>query len=46
MEATETRAASDYWQGLGVDRAKLAGALPRLADTADELMAVAQKLGA
>ncbi len=41
-----TRAYTDYWQGAGVDRAKLAQALPRLADTADELMAVAQKLGA
>jgi hypothetical protein len=41
-----TRAYTDYWQGAGVDRTQLAQALPRLADTADELMAVAQKLGA
>jgi CHAT domain-containing protein len=41
-----TRSYTDYWQGAGVDRSKLAQALPRLADTADELRAVAQKLGA
>jgi CHAT domain-containing protein len=44
--AVVTRAYSDYWQGAGIDRTKLAQALPRLADTADELRAVAQKLGA
>jgi CHAT domain-containing protein len=44
--ATHTRALSDYWQGVGVEPSKLAQALPRLADTADELRAVAQKLGA
>ena len=37
---------TDFWQGAGVDRAKLAGALPRLADTADELRAVAAQVGA
>src|SRR5262249_48220046 len=37
---------TEFWQGAGIDRAKLAQALPRLADTADELKAVAQKLGA
>jgi tetratricopeptide (TPR) repeat protein/CHAT domain-containing protein len=42
----KTRAYTDFWQGAGVDRAALAQALPRLADTADELKAVAQKLGA
>jgi CHAT domain-containing protein len=44
--AVVTRSYTDYWQGAGVDRTKLAQALPRLADTADELKAVAQKLGA
>src|SRR5215470_7608876 len=41
-----TRSFSEFWQGAGVDREKLAQALPRLEDTADELKAVAQKLGA
>jgi CHAT domain-containing protein len=44
--AVVTRAYSDYWEGAGIDRTKLARALPRLADTADELKAVARKLGA
>jgi CHAT domain-containing protein/tetratricopeptide (TPR) repeat protein len=44
--AVVTRSYTDYWQGAGIDRTKLAQALPRLADTADELKAVAQKLGA
>jgi CHAT domain-containing protein len=44
--ASKTRAYSDFWQGVGIDRAMLALALVRLADTADELKAVAQKLGA
>jgi CHAT domain-containing protein len=44
--ALVTRSYTDYWQGAGIDRSKLAQALPRLADTADELKAVAQKLGA
>jgi len=44
--ATTTRAYSDFWQGAGVDRTKLAQALPSLLDTADELRAVATKLGA
>jgi CHAT domain-containing protein/Tfp pilus assembly protein PilF len=44
--AVVTRAYTDYWQGAGIDRTQLAQALPRLADTADELNAVAQKLGA
>jgi CHAT domain-containing protein len=44
--AAKTRAYTDFWQGAGVDRAKLSEALPRLEDTADEIKAVAQKLGA
>jgi CHAT domain-containing protein len=42
----KTRAYTDYWQGAGVDRDRLAASLPRLEDTADELKAVAKKLGA
>jgi CHAT domain-containing protein/Tfp pilus assembly protein PilF len=37
---------ADFWQGAGVDRARLAQALPQLPDTADELKAVAQRIGA
>ena len=37
---------TDFWQGAGVDRAKLAQALPALPDTADELNEVAKDLGA
>ncbi len=44
--AGKSRSYTDFWQGAGVDRAQLARALPRLEDTADELKAVAQKLGA
>jgi CHAT domain-containing protein len=40
-----TAAYTDFWQGAGVDRAKLAQALPPLPDTADELNAVARDLG-
>jgi CHAT domain-containing protein/Tfp pilus assembly protein PilF len=36
---------TDFWQGAGVDRGKLAQALPQLPDTADELKAVAKDLG-
>jgi CHAT domain-containing protein/Tfp pilus assembly protein PilF len=36
----------DFQQGTGIDRAKLARSLPSLLDTADELKAVAAKLGA
>ena len=36
---------TDFWQGAGVDRARLADALPQLPDTADELNAVAKGLG-
>jgi len=41
-----TRSLGDFWRGAGVDRSQLAQALPQLPDTADELKAVAQKLGA
>jgi CHAT domain-containing protein/tetratricopeptide (TPR) repeat protein len=41
-----TRGYTDFWNGAGVDLGKLAQALPRLADTADELNAIAAKLGA
>ena len=36
---------TDFWQGAGVDRARLAQALPQLPDTADELNAVGKDLG-
>ena len=41
-----TRGYGDFWQGAGIDRAALARSLPSLLDTADELKAVAAKLGA
>jgi CHAT domain-containing protein len=41
-----TRGYSDFWQGAGIDRAKLARYLPSLLETADELKAVGSKLGA
>jgi CHAT domain-containing protein len=44
--AARTRAYAEYWQGASVNRAKLAEALPPLPDSADELKAVAAKLGA
>lgn len=37
---------TDFWQGAGVDRARLATALPPLPDTANELIAVAKSLDA
>ena len=40
-----TGAYTDFWQGAGVDRARLTDALPQLPDTADELNAVAKDLG-
>ena len=42
----QTRAYTDFWKGDGVDRSRLAEALPALPDTADELKAVAANLGA
>ncbi|MBV9968343.1 MAG: tetratricopeptide repeat protein, partial [Xanthobacteraceae bacterium] len=42
----KTRAYTDYWRGATVDRSRLSQALPQLDDTADELKAVAAKLGA
>jgi CHAT domain-containing protein len=44
--AARTRAYSDYWRGASVDRARLADALSPLPDSAQELKAVAAKLGA
>jgi CHAT domain-containing protein/Tfp pilus assembly protein PilF len=44
--AVMTRAYSEFWQGANLDRKKLAQALPSLLETADELAAVAAKLGA
>jgi CHAT domain-containing protein/Tfp pilus assembly protein PilF len=41
-----TRAYSEFWQGSAIDRKKLAQALPSLLETADEVAAVADKLGA
>jgi CHAT domain-containing protein len=41
-----TRAYSDYWRGASVDRVTLADALSPLPDSAEELKAVAAKLGA
>jgi CHAT domain-containing protein/Tfp pilus assembly protein PilF len=40
-----TAAYTDFWRGAGVDRIRLAQALPQLPDTADELNAVASDLG-
>jgi len=36
---------TDFWQGAGVDRGRLAQALPQLPDTADELKEVGKDLG-
>jgi tetratricopeptide (TPR) repeat protein/CHAT domain-containing protein len=41
-----TRSYTEFFAGAGVDRTKLAQALPPLPDTADELKAVAKDLGA
>jgi hypothetical protein len=41
-----TRGYGEFWQGQSIDQAKLAQHLPPLLDTADELKAVAGKLGA
>jgi CHAT domain-containing protein len=40
-----TGAYTEFWRGAGVDRIRLAQALPQLPDTADELNAVARDLG-
>lgn len=40
-----TGAYTDFWQGAGVDRARLSEALAQLPDTADELNAIAKNLG-
>ncbi len=37
---------TDFWKGAGVNRDKLSSTLPRLADTADELNAIATRLNA
>ena len=44
--AAVSRGYSEFWQGVNIDRVKLARALPSLPDTADELRAVAANLGA
>jgi CHAT domain-containing protein/tetratricopeptide (TPR) repeat protein len=44
--AATTRAYSDYWHGASVDRARLGDGLSPLPDSAQELEAVAAKLGA
>ena len=41
-----TRSYTAFWKGVSIDRSELAGALPRLPDTADELKKVASALGA
>jgi CHAT domain-containing protein len=41
-----TRTYSEFWRGAGADRAQLARYLPSLLDSADELKAVAAKVGA
>ncbi len=41
-----TRSYSEFWKGVDIDRTMLAKALPRLPETAAELRAVAQNLGA
>jgi CHAT domain-containing protein len=41
-----TRSYTDYWRGAGVDRAQLSRALPQLPDTAEELEAIRNNLGA
>jgi CHAT domain-containing protein len=41
-----TRSYSQFWKGVDIDRSMLSKALPRLPETATELQAVAQNLGA
>ena len=42
----ETGSFTNFWQGAGVNRSQLGRSLPQLPETADELNAVARKLGA
>jgi CHAT domain-containing protein/tetratricopeptide (TPR) repeat protein len=44
--AAMRRSYSEFWQGTTIDRKKLAQGLPSLPDTADEVAAIADKLGA
>src|SRR3974377_1221540 len=44
--AVMTRSYSEFWRGTTIDRKKLVQALPSLPDTADEVAAIADKLGA
>jgi CHAT domain-containing protein/Tfp pilus assembly protein PilF len=41
-----TRSYTEFWEGVDIDRSLLSKALPRLTETAAELRAVAQNLGA
>jgi CHAT domain-containing protein/Tfp pilus assembly protein PilF len=41
-----TRSYTEFWKGVDIDRSMLSQALPRLPETATELRAVAQNLGA
>ena len=43
--SARTRGYADYWRGAGTDPTMLGQSLPQLPDTADELKAVAKKLG-
>ena len=45
-QAAVTRSYTEFWKGVDIDRAMLGKALPRLPETAAELRAVAQNLGA
>jgi CHAT domain-containing protein/Tfp pilus assembly protein PilF len=44
--AVATRSYTEFWKGVDIDRSLLSKALPRLPETAAELRAVAQNLGA
>jgi len=46
VRSLATGSYADFWRGAGVDRSRLSQALPQLPDTADELKAVALRLGA
>ncbi len=45
-QAAVTRSYTEFWKGVDIDRVMLGKALPRLPETASELRAVAQNLGA